>query len=72
MAEIAHWEKILISDFVVNQKKERYKALLKGRKKRRQFLELLNHNFEFNKNNLIIYPRIQLWPENTISAILKT
>ncbi len=48
MAGISYWESILIAHFVLSHKKERYEALLKGRKKRAQFLDLLNHNFAYD------------------------
>ncbi len=53
MAEISSIEKALIQKFADKRRVDRYKALLKGPKHRKKFLDLLNHNFEYNHERIV-------------------
>jgi hypothetical protein len=48
MADISRWEQQFVSMFVIESKRERYLTKLKGRKHRKQILDLLNHSLDYH------------------------
>jgi len=55
--------------FATKDRQERYLALLKGRKHRSKFLDLLNHDFAYDRAKATILPAAYKEPEPLISLL---
>lgn len=48
MADVSYWENAFVRSYIVEEKRDRYLAFLKGRKHRRKVLERLNHSLDYD------------------------
>src|SRR5262252_4558876 len=69
MAEVNYWEKEFIDRFVVNDRKERYLEFLKGRKRRAEFLDELNHKLQYDRSKATVLPAQYREPKALISFL---